>query len=94
MSYGLVRRLSESARSSVIRTEGAQARPLGLADLQPGWKVWDLTGRPIGHLASVDGRGLVVRRGIGRGSTIVPADHVAEVHEGKVRLTVCVEELR
>lgn len=94
MSYGLVRRLSESARSSVIRTERSPTRPLALADLQPGWTVSDLTGRQIGHLASVDARGLVVRRGIGRGSTIVPADHIAELHDGEVRLTVRREELR
>jgi hypothetical protein len=94
MSYGLIRRLSESARSSVIRTEGPEARPLRLADLRPGWTVSDLTGRAIGRVASVDGRGLVVRRGIGRGSTIVPADQIAELHEGEVRLTVCRDELR
>jgi hypothetical protein len=77
----------------VIRTDGAHARPLRLADLRPGWKVSDLTGRPIGHLASVDAHGLVVRRGIGRGSTVVSASHIAELHDGKVRLTLRLEEL-
>lgn len=93
MSYGLVRRLSESARSSVVETREVSARPLRLADLQPGWAVIDVAGRSVGRLSRVTDRGLVVARGIGRGHTIVSPHHVAELHHGEVRLNLRKQEL-
>ena len=88
MSYGMVRRLSESARSSVVDVARIHPRPLRLTDLEPGWAVVDLTGHRVGRVTAVTDRGLVVRRGLLRGETTVPFDRIGELHHGEVRLTV------
>lgn len=93
MSYGLVRRLSEAARSSVVAPKVRHSRPLRLADLEPGWAVVDLTGRHIGRLDGFTDAVLVVALRYGLGRIEVPSDRVAELRDGQVRLAMTSTEL-
>ncbi len=93
MSYGLLHRLSLSARSSVVAPAPSPVRVLRLVDVAPGWIVQDLIGRQVGHVVRVTEKALIIRRGWRR-TRPIPSGHIAEARDGVVRLTDLASELR
>ncbi len=90
MSYGLLRRWSRAARSSIIeRAPGPARRTFALGDLERGWVVRDSEGRRIGTIVGWAGGGSVIVVSRGLFSVLrVPQSAIGEVHEGVVRLNV------
>lgn len=89
MSYGLLRRLSASARSSMVGGRDAPPRrTFRFADIERGWLVQDSDETPLGTVVSSGETLLTVSRGFLSSKLYLPPSAVAEVHEGVVRLNV------
>ena len=68
--------------------------------VEPGWKVVDADGREVGQVEEVVGdpdddifNGLTVSSGLLKTARYVPAERVAEITEGRVRLDLRGDEL-
>jgi Uncharacterized protein conserved in bacteria (DUF2171) len=71
------------------------ADPVAWVLIEPGWRVLDSAGEEVGRVKEVTGDenvdifdGLAIRQGILRKDTYVPSEHVAEIVEGEVRLSL------
>jgi hypothetical protein len=74
--------------------------PIAWIEIEPGWKVVDADGNEIGKVSEVRGDltldifdGLTIRRGILKGDTYVPAEHVAAIYEGEIQLALSKDEI-
>ncbi len=88
MSYGLLHRWTESARSSIVRPRRPFRRVFGRAEIEPGWLVVDANGQGVGKVKGQDGDFIAVSRGLGRSQLYVPLTAVAEVKDGAIRLNL------
>jgi hypothetical protein len=89
MSYGLLRRWSASARSSIVGgRDGPTRRTFRFADIERGWLVQDSDETPLGRVVSSGETLLTVSRGLLSSRLYLPPSAIAEVHEGVVRLNV------
>jgi hypothetical protein len=93
MSYGLLRRWSEAARSAVIRDRRRPRRVFAQTDIEPGWAVVDGAGESVGTVDALESDWLEVRRGILHRRLYVPFHAIREVHEGIVRLNTGITEV-
>ena len=71
------------------------ADPVAWTVIEPGWKVFDAEGEEIGTVHEVDGDenldifdGLEVKQGILGKDQYVPSEHVAQILEGEVHLSL------
>ncbi|MGH3003581.1 MAG: hypothetical protein ACRDM1_13130 [Gaiellaceae bacterium] len=69
--------------------------PVSWLMIEPGWKVEASDGEEVGRVEEVTGDsnadifdGLSIARGIAKGQQYVPAEHVGEIVDGCVRLTI------
>jgi len=89
MSYGLLRRWSTSARSSIVGGWGGPPRrTFRFTDIERGWLVQDSDDTPLGTVVNSGETLLTVSRGLLSSKLYLPRSAVAEVHEGVVRLNV------
>ena len=89
MSYGLLQRLSASARSPIVgRRGGPPRRTFRFADIERGWLVQDSDETPLGTVVSSGETLLTVSRGLLSSKLYLPPSAIAQVHEGVVRLNV------
>ena len=71
------------------------ADPVAWVMIEPGWSVLDAAGEEIGKVKEVTGDenvdifdGLAIRQGVLSKEQYVPSEHVAEIVEGVVRLSL------
>jgi uncharacterized protein YrrD len=69
--------------------------PVAWVIVEPGWRVTDAAGEEIGRVKEVTGDpnadifdGLAIKQGILSKDKYVPSEHVAEIVEGEVRLSL------
>jgi sporulation protein YlmC with PRC-barrel domain len=74
--------------------------PIAWTEIESGWKVADADGKEIGKVSEVRGDvtldifdGLTIRRGILKGDTYVPAEHVSAIYEGEIELALAQNEI-
>ncbi len=73
--------------------------PVSWLVIEPGWEVVGADGKSLGEVREVVGdtgedifNGLAVSRGLLRPTKYVPAERVAAIEEGRVRLTIDARE--
>jgi uncharacterized protein YrrD len=71
------------------------ADPIAWNMIESGWKVFDAEGDEIGHVHEVTGDhnadifdGLAIKQGILSKDQYVPSEHVAQIFEGEVHLSL------
>ena len=67
---------------------------LQLEEIQPGWTVFDATGRELGKVIGVEADILRIKKGgLMGGEWRAPRDSIAEVETGRVELSLTQNEL-
>jgi hypothetical protein len=93
VSYGLLHRRSEAARSSILRDPSPSRRIFVASEIGAGWLVVDTDGVGVGKVAGLEGDFLIVSRGFLSPRLYVPLVGVREVTEGTVRLTLTIDQI-
>jgi hypothetical protein len=81
-------------------SEGAGETPVSWLVIERGWKVVDADGKEIGHIEEIVGdsgkdifNGLTVAHGLLGRPRYVPAERVAEITDGEVRLAMSEDDV-